>query len=283
VSQVYSQFGQLANFAPHLQNRQRMVRSRQKKLDERWGAETSAKGTRFKLNRDMVGYYNSNRAEITIKDLEPPIKITIPSPPKMRTVGDLIHFDAVEFRYPKAKKPLLEGVTFTVDQGGRCAFVGANGQGKSTLAKLILGTLSPTKGQWWRVALSFNGHVLALIIIFLQGTITRHPLLKIGYFSQHSVEDLSLPIAHLSLTAGSTPTTALSHFLEHFEAKGDKITEQEARPCLASFGLQGRVASDTPLAALSGGQKVPLEIYTVFKFRISHSWRFLRRCDSLSR
>lgn len=37
--------------------RQRMVKSRQKKLNERWGVETSAKGTRFKLNRDMAGEY----------------------------------------------------------------------------------------------------------------------------------------------------------------------------------------------------------------------------------
>jgi ATP-binding cassette subfamily F protein 3 len=95
------------------------------RLDERWGAETSAKGTRFKLNRDMAGYHNSNRAEIDKVVAEPRIKISIESPDKLRTLGDLIHFDAVEFRFPKAKKPFLEDITFTVNQGGRCAFVGA--------------------------------------------------------------------------------------------------------------------------------------------------------------
>lgn len=34
------------------------------------------------------------------------------------------------------------------------------------------------------------------------------------------------------------------------------MVEQEARGCLGSFGLQGKVASDTPLSQLSGGQKV---------------------------
>ncbi|KAJ6561577.1 P-loop containing nucleoside triphosphate hydrolase protein [Mycena vulgaris] len=216
------------------ENRQRMVKSRQKKLDERWGAETSAKGTRFKLNRDMAGYHNSNRAEVDKVLTEPRVKISIASPEKLRTLGDLIHFDAVEYRFPKAKKAFLEDITFTINQGGRCAFVGANGQGKSTLAKLIMGTLKPTKGA-----------------------IIRHPLLKIGYFSQHSVEELSGP---LTRTSSDGPVTALSYFTEYFEAKGETVVEQDARKCLGSFGLQGKIASDTPLSQLSGGQKVRLAI-----------------------
>ncbi|KAJ7068669.1 P-loop containing nucleoside triphosphate hydrolase protein [Mycena amicta] len=217
------------------ENRQKMVKSRQKKLDERWGMERSAKGTRFKLQRDMAdaGYHTSNRLEIDKPVIEPLVKIKIENPEKLRTIGDLLHFDAVEFRFPKAKKPLLEGVTFTINQGGRCALVGANGQGKSTIAKLIMGTLKPSTGA-----------------------ITRHPLLKIGYFSQHSVEELSAPQA----SASDAPVTALSYFMRHFEERGEKVVEQDARKCLGSFGLQGRVASDTPLVQLSGGQKVRLAI-----------------------
>ncbi|EIM83035.1 P-loop containing nucleoside triphosphate hydrolase protein [Stereum hirsutum FP-91666 SS1] len=207
------------------ENRLRMVKSRQKKLDERWGAETSAKGTRFKLNRDLAGYHLTNRGEIAIEEGEAKVKIAIHSPEKLRTAGSLVHCENVSFRYPKAAKATLEGVTFTVDQGGRCAFVGANGQGKSTLAKLILGELSPTKGS-----------------------IVRHPTLKIGYFSQHSVEELSRDLKQ----------TALGYFLDHFEKKGDKVTEMEARSCLGTLGLGGKIASDTPLGALSGGQKVRL-------------------------
>ncbi|KAF7352440.1 Iron complex transport system ATP-binding protein [Mycena venus] len=215
-------------------NRMRMVKSRQKKLDERWGAETSAKGTRFKLNRDMVGYFNSNRLDMEQVVTEPRIKINIESPEKLRTAGDLIHFDAVEYRFPKAKKPFLEDITFTVSQGGRCAFVGQNGQGKSTIAKLIMGKLKPTKGN-----------------------IVRHPLLKIGYYGQHSVEELS---GSQTQSSSGRPVTALSYFMEHFEAKGETVVEQDARKCLGSFGLQGKIASDTPLVQLSGGQKVRLAI-----------------------
>jgi len=52
----------------------------------------------------------------------------------------------------------------------------------------------------------------------------------------------------------------LSYFTGYFGAKEEKVDEQEARSCLGSFGLQGKTASDTPLIALSGGQKVRLAL-----------------------
>ncbi|BGO96387.1 iron complex transport system ATP-binding protein [Rhodosporidium toruloides NP11] [Rhodotorula toruloides] len=215
------------------ENRQRMVKSRQKKLDERWGLEQSAAGHRFKLNRDLVGYHLTRRAEVETQEQEAASKVRVPSPEKLRTLGDLVHFDQVEYRFPGAKTPLLANVTFTVEQGGRVAFVGANGNGKSTLAKLIVGEFVPTKGK-----------------------LVRHPQLRIGYFSQHSVENLTLK----TTSAQGGPVTALSHFLEHFEAEGEKVLESEARACLGSFGLKGEIASDTPLSQLSGGQKVRLAL-----------------------
>jgi len=100
-----------------------------------------------------------------------------------------------------------------------------NGQGKSTLAKLITSDLKPSKG-----------------------TVTSHPSLRIGYFSQHIVE---------SLNVASPP---LAHFMEHFEALGEIVTEQTARGFLGGLGLQGRTASHVPIGLLSGGQKVRLAL-----------------------
>lgn len=97
-----------------------------------------------------------------------------------------------------------------------------------------------------------------------KGKIVRHPLLKIGYFSQHSVEELSLPVSSLSLDGN--PVTALSHFMDHFEEKGDKVLEQDARAFLGSLGLQGKVASDTRLSDLSGGQKVNPRLLSPLSF-----------------
>jgi ATPase subunit of ABC transporter with duplicated ATPase domains len=77
---------------------------------------------------------------------------------------------------------------------------------------------------------------------------TTHPSLRIGYFSQHIVESLS------------TETPALAHFMDHFEALGEKVPEQIARGFLGGLGLQGRTASHVPIGLLSGGQKVRLAL-----------------------
>lgn len=205
-----------------------LIRRPDNRLDDRWGIEQSAKGGRFKLNRDLAGYHLTSRAEIAQDDVERRVKMSLPQPSKLRTSGDLIHFQDVAFRYPKTKNNVVESVSFTVGQTGRCSFIGANGEGKSTIAKLVLGELLPTSGA-----------------------ITRHPTMKIGYFSQMSVEELSaLP------EDGDAPATALTHFMTHFAKRGDAVEERDARSFLGGLGLPGKLSSHTPVKALSGGQKV---------------------------
>ena len=100
------------------------------RLDERWGTERSAKGTRFKLNRDMAGYSLTNRSAIVIEDVESKVRITLPNPEKLRTAGELVGFENVGFMYPARSRQekarwVLNDVTFTVGQGGRAVFIGA--------------------------------------------------------------------------------------------------------------------------------------------------------------
>jgi ATP-binding cassette subfamily F protein 3 len=46
--------------------------------------------------------------------------------------------------------------------------------------------------------------------------------------------------------------------MNHFENLGIIVNESDARGCLGSLGLGGRLADRTPIKALSGGQKVGL-------------------------
>ncbi len=59
----------------------------------------------------------------------------------------LLSLQEVCFRYPDARTPALEGVTFDVRPGTVNAILGANGAGKSTLLHLILGRYRPQRGQ----------------------------------------------------------------------------------------------------------------------------------------
>ncbi|KDQ06596.1 hypothetical protein BOTBODRAFT_246354 [Botryobasidium botryosum FD-172 SS1] len=209
------------------ENRARMVKSRQKKLDERWGLERSAKGTRFKLNRDAAGYHFTSRADIKIEDPDKAITLPFPDPEPMRFPGALISASNITFTYSRTAPNVLEDVSLTIHPGARVGLVGKNGEGKSTLVKLLIGSLRPQKG-----------------------TVERHPRLRLGYFDQHSVEILS--------TADIARTSALGHFIEQLKEKhGIEIDEQTGRSFLGAFGLHGKTAIN-PISTLSGGQKVRL-------------------------
>ncbi|KAH7341316.1 P-loop containing nucleoside triphosphate hydrolase protein [Rhizoctonia solani] len=210
-------------------NKARMVKSRQKKLDDRWGAEVNDKGHRFKLNRDFGGFHLTSRAEIEIEGVDPPVNLPFPDPEDLRFPGTLCSAANVTYRYSKTGPIILDDVTLTVHPGDRVGLVGKNGEGKSTLVKLLIGQLKPTKG-----------------------VVERHPRLRIGYYSQHSVEELTDPKVGV--------ITSVTHFIEELKNRHEiSIDDGTARGFLGSFGLQGRIATN-PINTLSGGQKVRLAL-----------------------
>ncbi|KAL9937055.1 hypothetical protein V8E36_004290 [Tilletia maclaganii] len=239
----------------------RMVKSRQKKLDDRWGIERSAKGQRFKLNRDLAGFNLTSRAAIEIEELEKPIHFTFPSPAQLRYPGALAHLEKVTFSYPAtasssgtgSSKPVVADISLTIGEGERVALVGPNGHGKSTVVNLVVGNLVPSRG-----------------------TATRHPRARIGLYAQHTIE---------ALTGADIPPnqTALAHFMAHTASssgsvqmvgvstgggRGDVaaaagLDEVKSRAFLGQLGLHGRTADTLPLRMLSGGQKVRLGLAEV--------------------
>ena len=75
-------------------------------------------------------------------------------------------------------KPVLRGLNLSVDMDDRIALLGANGNGKSTLAKLLAGRLDP-----------------------LSGEVRRGPKLRVGYFAQHQTDELvpsETPVDHMA-------------------------------------------------------------------------------------
>ncbi|ENH68972.1 Putative ABC transporter ATP-binding protein YheS [Fusarium oxysporum f. sp. cubense race 1] len=160
-------------------NKLRQAKSRQKKLDNRWGLQVSARGGRFKLNRDLAGFHLTARDDIDIPPEDRPVVVNLPEPPDLRFPGALISLEKVVFRY-SAKTPLVvQDITLSVGMGDRIGILGLNGAGKSTLIKLLVGETRPTSG-----------------------TLNTHPRLKLAYYSQHAVEALqSLGREEPALTA----------------------------------------------------------------------------------
>lgn len=210
------------------QNKLRQAKSRQKKLDDRWGLQVSAKGGRFKLNRDMNGFFLSSRQDLDVPLEERPVVIALPEPFDLRFPGSLISMENASFRYSARAPPVIQNVTLSVGMGDRVGILGLNGAGKSTLIKLLVEESRPTSG-----------------------TVTTHPRLKQGYYSQHAVD-------HLHSLGRSDPSlTALALLMKEVD---EDLSEGDVRGLLGQLGLPGRLASDVPLAKLSGGQLVRCEL-----------------------
>lgn len=115
-------------------------------------------------------------------------------------------------------KIVLRDVSMRVDFGERIAFLGANGNGKSTLAKIISKRLDK-----------------------LSGSMEYAKNLKIAYFSQQQTDELDV---RLNAT-------------EMFKIHHRELGETQIRSALANFGLV-RERTQTKIALLSGGEKTRL-------------------------
>ncbi|OAA81153.1 ABC transporter-like protein [Akanthomyces lecanii RCEF 1005] len=209
------------------QNKIRQAKSRQKKLDDRWGMQTNARGHRFRLN-DQAGFFHTSHQGIEIPPEERQIVLSLPAPPDLRFPGSLISLENASFRYARTGPYIIKDVNLTVGMGDRIGILGLNGAGKSTLIKLLVEETRPTSG-----------------------TMTTHPRLKMSYYSQHAVDALK------ALGADDPALTALALLTREVEGQ---LNEGEIRGLLGELGLPGRFASDVPVAKLSGGQLVRCEL-----------------------
>ncbi|KAI8024196.1 ABC transporter F family member 4 [Camellia lanceoleosa] len=131
----------------------------------------------------------------------------------------LLQLIEVSFSYPNREDFRLSDVDVGIDMGTRVAIIGPNGAGKSTLLNLLAGDLVPTEGE-----------------------VRRSQKLRIGRYSQHFVD---------LLTMDETPVQYLLRL--HPDQEG--LSKQEAvRAKLGKFGLPSHNHL-TPIAKLSGGQK----------------------------
>jgi ATP-binding cassette subfamily F protein 3 len=141
--------------------------------------------------------------------------IKLPSPSEVSP--PLITLERASVGY-EAGKPVLRDISLRFDPDDRIALLGKNGNGKSTLAKLLAGKLDTMGGE-----------------------IVRSRKLMPGYFAQHQLEELDPRL---------TPVQTLARFRP-------KMTETELRTRAGSMGLS-REKALTAVGNLSGGERARL-------------------------
>ena len=133
------------------------------------------------------------------------------SPPIIRVEGGAVGYDG---------KAILSNLDLRIDQDDRIALLGRNGEGKSTLSKLLSGRLELMKGQ-----------------------MVTSSKLRVGFFAQHQVDELCID---------ETP-------IDHIRRLRPTETPARLRARLGGFGI-GAEQAETLVGKLSGGQKARLSL-----------------------
>ncbi|HLQ18817.1 MAG TPA: ABC-F family ATP-binding cassette domain-containing protein [Tabrizicola sp.] len=208
-------------FARQMAERRAVLQAEAKKVEAR-RAHLQSFVDRFKAKASKAV-----QAQSRVKMLEKLTPITAPEearkvvfsfPAPEELAPPIINLDGAAVGY--GGPPVLKRLNLRIDQDDRIALLGKNGEGKSTLSKLLAGKLQASEGK-----------------------IARSSKLRIGYFAQHQVDELHLD------------ETPLQHIMRLRPAEG----QPKLRARLAGFGLMADQA-DTVVARLSGGQKARLSL-----------------------
>merc|ERR1711976_280134 len=108
------------------------------------------------------------------------MKFTFPTPGAMEGVKSrakaVRRMNNVTFQYPTKDKPTIMDVSLTVSQVSRVAVIGANGAGKSTAIKVLVGEQKPSEGSIWKAAGLRMAYVAQHAFHHLEKHMTRTPV-----------------------------------------------------------------------------------------------------------
>ena len=158
------------------------------------------------------------------------VKFSFPNPDKIPS--PMISITDADVGYTEGV-PILRNLMENIDFDDRIALLGANGNGKSTMIKLIAGKLGIQRGE-----------------------IFRSTKLRIGYFSQHQTEELDMN------------STAYFEMLKLMAKYNPDIKEPVVRAKLGAFGFS-RDLADNKISSLSGGEKARL-LFAFMSFDAPH-------------
>ena len=213
--------GSYDQFARQFAERRAVLQAEAKKQDAR-RAHLQSFVDRFKAKASKAVQAQSRvkmlekMETITAPEDAKKVVFTFPVPEELSP--PIINMEGVAVGY--GGPPILKKLSLRIDQDDRIALLGRNGEGKSTLSKLLAGKLQPSEGK-----------------------MVQSSKLRIGYFAQHQVDELHID------------ETPLQHVMRLRPTEG----QPRLRARLAGFGLMADQA-ETVVGRLSGGQKARLSL-----------------------
>ncbi|CAE6427274.1 unnamed protein product [Rhizoctonia solani] len=173
------------------------------------------------------------------------VKFSFPPPGSLMGVRSntraILKLANCTFTYPGRKEPSLHNVSCALSLSSRVGIIGPNGAGKSTLIKLLTGETSPQ-----------------------EGTVYKHPALRVGYVSQHATHHIE---RHLEKTAVQYIQWRFQdgHDRELLEKSTRVLTEEEKE--LLEKDFIGRNGEKRKLELIMGRQKLKKSFQYEVKWR----------------
>lgn len=199
---------------------QRTVQAKQIAKQEQQRKHLQSFIDRFRYKATKAKQAQSRMKMLEKMEVLPPLSNEYSSsfdfPEPLPMASPLIKLDSVSVGYDD--KVVLKNLNLNIGNDDRIALLGANGNGKSTFAKLLSGRLQP-----------------------MSGNIVKSSKLEIGYFAQHQSEELPLDMSACQYLSTLMP----------------EMPETKIRAHLAAFGLSQEKAT-TQISLLSGGEKARL-------------------------
>ncbi len=193
------------------ENQQKVIAQREKTINR-----FMAKATKTKMAQSMQKQLDKmERVEIAVENTQ---VMNLRFPPAPRSGQVVMEAEKITKNYDELK--VLQGVDVKIDRGDRVSFVGQNGQGKTTLAKIMIGNIPATNGE---VTVGHN--------------------VSVGYYAQNQSDSLD-------------PTLTL---LETMENHSPPEMRTKLRGILGAFLFSGEDI-DKKVVVLSGGERARLAL-----------------------
>lgn len=178
---------------------------------DRWGAKAH---TARQAQSRMKALARMEPVAAALED--PSLSFDFPSPNEMRPPLMVIEGAAVGYI---EGQPILRGLDMRIDPDDRIALLGRNGNGKTTLARLLAGQLAPMAGE-----------------------IVAGGKLRVGYFTQYQVEELDgsdTPLQHMARLMPDAPPKIVRAQLGRFGFSGERAMREVGK---MSGGERARLA-----------------------------------------
>lgn len=142
--------------------------------------------------------------------------------------GFLIQLMDVGFGYPGSSAPLFRHAELSVDSGSRIVLLGENGNGKTTLVKLMTGGLEPTEGE-----------------------IRRNAQCRISIVNQHHADQIDLSMSPFEFMRSKFPGDGTNSHLDNLRSHLDRMGVPTVKQGVPAHALSGGQRSRVALAAVS--------------------------------